>query len=92
MISNKDEKLCSHKYVVQNWRRISMKTFEIRFYTFSIQILNWSNATSLNFNLSVLFFVVQFKNVFSKSYVDISALAENGFRIQPYYSILIVKK
>ena len=92
MVSNKDEKLCSHKYVVHNWRKISISTFKIRFYTSSIQIQNWSSGASLNFYRRVLFFVLQFKNVFSNSCIDISALAEKGFRIQPYCSILIVKK
>jgi len=38
-INNKDEKFCSHKYIVQNWR-ISIATFAIRLYTSSIQTHN----------------------------------------------------
>jgi len=95
MINNKDEKLCSHKYVEQNWRRISIATFEIRLYTSSTQIQNSSSGTSLNFNLRVLYFAVLecvYLTGKDNSYVNISALAETGFRIQPYCSILIVKK
>ena len=44
MINKKDEKLCSHKYVVQNWRRMPIATFEIHLYTSSIQIQNSSSS------------------------------------------------
>ena len=56
LINTNVEKLCSHKYVVQNWRRISKAFSEICLYSFPTAIQNSSRVISRNFNRSVLSF------------------------------------
>ena len=87
LISTNVEKLCSHKYVVQNWRRISRAFFEICLYSFPTAIQNSSSGISRNFNRSVLSSRSSRKFSFTGNdnfCVEISASAEKGFRIQSY--------
>ena len=59
LINTNIEKLCSHKYVVQNWRRISRAFSEICLHSFPTAIQNSSRGISLNFNRVFCHFVVQ---------------------------------
>ena len=95
LINTNVEKLCSHKYVVQNWRRISGAFSEICLYSFPTTIQNSSRVISRNFNRSVLSFRSsrKFSLIGNDNFCDeISASTEKGFRIQSYCYELIAKK
>ena len=95
LINTNVEKLCSHNYVVQNWRRISRAFSEICLYSFPTAIQNSSRVISRNFNRSVLSFRSsrKFSLIGNDNFcVEISALTEKGFRIQSYCYELIAKK
>ena len=95
LINTNVEKLCSHKYVVQNWRRISRAFSEICLYSFPTAIQNSSRVISRNFNRSVVSFRSsrKFSLIGNDNFcVEISASTEKGFRIQSYCYELIAKK
>ena len=95
LINTNVKKLCSHKYVVQNWRRISRAFSEICLYSFPTAIQNSSRVISRNFNRSVLSFRSsrKFSLIGNDNFcVEISASTEKGFRIQSYCYELIAKK
>ena len=94
LINTNVEKLCLHKYVVQNWRRISRAFSEICLYSFPTAMQNSSRVISRNFNRSVLSFRSsrKFSLIGNDNFcVEISALTEKGFRIQSYCYELIAK-